>query len=185
MPLSNSVTDRLSLEIDKLLPGDPREFQKLFGLYYRDFVEEARELLADKNKAPELVRHSFIKLWLKCSVLDPGQYFAFLRTSVNTHCYNYNANNLKRHSPEQQDILNGIILGLVCDGQNRQTVYAEICASSPEQKVKAGEAYEKLYVRGLPVSVIATEMGLSENETREMLNLAFKTLYLILSLKQF
>jgi len=179
----NSGTDRLSPDIGKIQAGDPREFQKIYALYYRDFVEEARQLLTDKNKAPELVRHSFIKFWLKCAVLNASEYFAFLRTSVNTHCYN--ANDSKKHSPEQQDILNDIILGLVCAEQDRQSLYAEICASSPKQKAKACEAFEKLYVRGLPVSVIATEMGLSEKETQETLNLACKTLHLILSLKSF
>ena len=177
----NSGTDSLSPDIDKLQAGDPKNFQKLYQLYYRDFVAEARQLLDDKNKAPELVRHSFIKLWLKCGVLSPGEYFAFLRTSVNTHCYN--ANNSKKHSPEQQDILNDIILGLVCDGQDRGSIYAGICVMQPEQKAKACEAFEKLYVRGLPVSIIAAEMGLSEDETQKTLNLAYKSLHLMLSLK--
>src|ERR1044072_3096288 len=121
----DSETDQQSAGINEFRPADPKELQQLYGQYYHPFVEEARQLLIDKKAAPDLVNHSFIKLWLKCHLFSRAEYFAFLRTSVNMHCYNFN--NSETYSPEQQAILHGILLGLVSDG-DRQSLYASIRA---------------------------------------------------------
>lgn len=175
---SNPVIGGLS-STNEYPTGDPKEFQKLYERYYPDFVEEAGQLLMDKNAAPDLVKHSFIKLWLKCADLNESKYFAFLRVSVNLHCYNYNEG--KNYSAEQQAILDEIISAPVGDVKDRQSIYTAIRSTSSEQKAQACQAFEKLYVRRLSLPVIAADMGHSIEETQQLLDLAYHTLHLILS----
>ena len=171
---------RPTLQIKKLQTGDPKEFQKLYKFYFDDFVKEASLLLKNGDDAPAIVSHSFIKCWLKCNALTSTTYFfAFLRTTINTHCYGTHQSN--NYSSEQQTILQDIICNTDCQGRSREELYSDVATISKEGKTKAREIFTKLYVRHISVTEIARETGLSEETIQEAVNLAYKILHLILS----
>jgi DNA-directed RNA polymerase specialized sigma24 family protein len=172
---------RPSVNIEKLQAGDPQHFQRLYKAYYRLFLGEARQLLTQKDEAAAIVNHSFIKCWLRSEAVSSKEYvFAFLRTTITRHCYE--CNNPKISNPEHQDqLLHNILTNTGFNGKGTKALLAELLRLPEAQTTGIREIFERVYKRNMKVQAIAEQTGLTEDEITASLNLAYKTLHVILS----
>lgn len=168
------------LDIEKLKFGDPASFHHLYQLFYSEFVLKAASLLNEKEEAPTLVNHCFIKCWLRCEALTSMDYIlAFLSSTTRNNCTACNNSNGFR-SVHYSNVLETVLSPAIHNNMTRKELFSIINNLHPEELRRARTAFSRFYGRRLSVTEIAREMGLEPETANNCLNTAFKVLHLIL-----
>jgi DNA-directed RNA polymerase specialized sigma24 family protein len=176
----HAIAGQPCLDIEKLKTGDAESFQRLYQLFYKDLAKKAASLLDEKEKAPTLVNHCFIKCWLRSEALTSMDYIsAFLTTTLRNNCTACNSNN-GSHSVHYSCVLGVILSDSVRNGLTRKELFSGIDALPTAELSDARAIFKRFYDRRMVVTDIAREMGKEPSNTVTGLTTAFQVLHLIL-----
>jgi len=150
--------------------GDPNAFAFFFELHYRPLCYFAAQLVGDPQDAEDVVKDTYVKLWLKHEdFATPQNIKAFLYITTRNGCLNFLRHVQVKESSRKEIMYleeekgQQLVLNQMIRAELMQDIYAEI-EKLPE---KRRMVFKLAYVEGLKNDEIAVQMGISVHTVKE------------------
>ena len=158
--------------IEDLMRGDEKIFEKIFKFYFNRLVYYAQEFILDEEVAKEIVQDIFMKLWERKETLSENTNIqAYLFVLTRNQCLNYLkhikiGNQFRKYSQEQARSME-LNLTALEDECSEKLIAAEL-----EQRIN--EAVDSLPDQCKKVFEMSRYDGLKYKQIAEKLNISVK-----------
>ena len=150
--------------------GDPHAFAFFFDLHYRPLCYFASQLVGDSQDAEDIVKDTYVKLWLKHEdFATPQNIKAFLYITTRNACLNFLRHMQVKESSRKELLYleeekgQQLVLNQMIRAELMQDIYSEI-EKLPE---KRRQVFKLAYVEGLKNDEIAAQMNISIHTVKE------------------
>jgi RNA polymerase sigma-70 factor (family 1) len=172
----NSISDGSLVSL--LQNGSHVAYKKIFNRYWNQLLFYTTSIVKTERVAKDIVQETFVRLWTKRDVLDPGQ---SLSGYLHTIARNQALNHLKRAAYDQtlkeqiwQEIDNVLSANYI-----EENLYAEECTILVQQAVdrlppQRKRIYQLSRRNGMTHREIGLMMGISKNTVKNQMVSALK-----------
>lgn len=165
------------LDINQLQSGNIEVHQQLYNLLFPVLLEQIKSLFEHVQQPGKLVKHCYIKYWLRCMNLRTVEEVeGFFYITVQSVCVSK-----RQLQGIQNEILEEIMLNEVRDKQSRQQLLQQLSGKSFTEMEEAKDVFSRAYNKGIALENIAEELAMTMQLVRQRLLFAKQVLHLIFS----